>query len=335
MQELIVTLIATLQALTLLLVAQGNMTPELQTQINAINQTASITAVAAPKPLSFTTINQQKSPAVINILCRGSGNIRSGTASAVIISPTGLVLTNAHMAQYMLLEQATDAPVSCTIRTGSPAKAAYKARVLYISKDWVKENAHQISSREQLGTGKDDYAILQITESLSGSELPAVFPHILPNPSLATNTVGQQVLMRAYPAEFIGTTIALRALHSAATISTIKAVSTFTLPDSGKVASPDLISLGGTIIAQGGSSGGAVVDAQGQLVGIIVTSTRTEETKDRDLKAITLSHINASIKEETGISLAELIATPATELTTTFQEGLLASAYELAQELNK
>jgi hypothetical protein len=58
----------------------------------------------------------------------------------------------------------------------------------------------------------------------------------------------------------------------------------------------DLVSLGGTVVAQSGSSGGAVVSAQsGALMGLITTESQGTTTASRDLHAITLAHINRSL----------------------------------------
>ena len=68
----------------------------------------------------------------------------------------------------------------------------------------------------------------------------------------------------------------------------------------------DLVSVGGTIVSQGGSSGGAIVRmTDGTLNGIIVTASLAgATTAERDLRAITLAHIDRSLAKqgEGGIS---------------------------------
>ena len=52
-------------------------------------------------------VNKLKA-ATVNILCRmqRGGQIAHYTGSGVVIDPTGVVLTNAHVAEHVLLEQA-------------------------------------------------------------------------------------------------------------------------------------------------------------------------------------------------------------------------------------
>ena len=338
--DLLISLIASLQAIVLLLstqVAKLPLQPAPTSQLAQITITSTEVPTQITTPLTFTAINNLYSDAVVNILCGGSGKFHGGTATGVIISPSGLVLVNAHIAQYMLLEQATNAPISCTVRIGNPAKAHYKATVLYMPPSWVIKNAKQVVSKHQTGTGEDDYAILQLTKVTDDSTtMPKEFTYLQTDASLNSNTSGQSVLIRAYPAEFIGSSIVLKALRPISTVATIGEIATFakeTVQDT--TPTTDLISLGGTIVAQGGSSGGAVINDKGKLIGLIVTSTRKKETKDRNLKAITLSHINNSIKKQTNMSLDEIIAMPYKELSKKYRTQLLKSAQLFANAYNK
>ncbi len=338
--DLLISLIVSLQAMVLLLSAQVAELSTSQAQ-NTTGQVAqAILSAESPTtltaPISFTAINNLHKDAVVNILCKGSGKFKGGTATGVIISPTGLMLTNAHMAQYMLLEQLTNASVSCTIRTGSPAKAQHKAQVIYMPPAWVKEHAKDIVEKTQRGTGEHDYALLQIIQDPSSdTPLPEEFTYIQPDASLVSSAANQAVLIRAYPAEFVGSHITLSSLRPVSTVTTIGSVATFSNIEDDATPTIDLISLGGTIVAQGGSSGGAVISDSAKLTGLIVTSTRKAETKDRNLKAITLSHINASIKEQTDKSLDELIALPIADLIKEYQAELLESAHYFADAYNK
>lgn len=321
----LVSLIASLQALVV----------ALSTQVAVLQQTAAVSTVAvkAPSsqvtPLDFTAINNLYRDAVVNIICSGQSGIKSSTASGVIISPNGVVLANAHIAQYLLLEQYSDAPVSCIIRTGSPAQVAYKAEVLYIPPHWVATYGDQIDDEEQTGTGKGDYALLHITERVDGTPLPATFTALPIDTSPASLEYNRAVLIRAYPAEFVGPYIALQALYPAATIASIHELATF--KPEGAVGTPDLMSLGGSIVAQGGSSGGAVISDTATLIGLVVTSTRSASTAERNLRATSIAYINDDLVQASGIGLPEFINSPLHSLREHFTDSLRNETQVLLQ----
>jgi hypothetical protein len=336
MNELLTSLITTLQALVVLLAAQasGTAIESPESDLLVAQAQALISSLEQPTeaPLSFTEINTLTTDAVVNILCRGSGQFTSTTGSGVIISEGGMILTNAHIGQYVLLEQASNATISCVIRTGNPAKNTYRAKLVYISPAWIAEHAYQVRQEEQRGTGEDDYALLQITESIDPAvPLPTTFPYITPLVDLLGVSPNEQVLLRGYPAEFIGSSITLRSLQSVGALTYIQNIRTFASGES-QLPTPDLLSLGGSIVAQGGSSGGAVVTSENKLAGIIVTSTRTAETKDRNLSAITLSHIDRSLLQQAGKDLPTILSTPLEELVVDFSETLDRSAEVLVEQ---
>ena len=54
-----------------------------------------------------------------------------------------------------------------------------------------------------------------------------------------------------------------------------------------------------------GSSGGPIVNDDGEVIGMIATRGDDEVDGAGSLRAITLSHVNRTIKEETGFTLTE------------------------------
>ncbi len=346
MQELLNTLLVTLQSLVVLLSAQNINTSEIQQTLNQATQLLNnqkVQTIASTKDTTaptFTTINKTKANAVVNILCKAQSPLRGGSASGVIISPNGLLLTNAHMAQYLLLEQRTDAQIQCTIRSGAPAKNSYKAEILYIPPSWINKNAKQITKSIQYGTGEGDYALLQLkpldeNNNINNDLSKQTLTYLTPNTSWDNLKKNQKILIRAYPSEMLGYSIILRNLYPASTIANIIELSTFSNPDLGEELTPDLISLGGSIVAQGGSSGGAVINQDGELVGIVVTSTRDDNTKDRTLRAITLPYINSNLKKNTAKTLQDIINTDINTLRDTFNTNLTRSAGVLSTYINK
>jgi len=254
-------------------------------------------------PVSFDEINLLTRDAIVNILCNtGTASISPISASGVLIHHSGVILTNAHVGQYLLLEQDPRISISCEVRVGSPARSAYDAELVYLPPAWVNEHANQISEFRPLGTGEHDWAILRITNRIDDGPLPVAFPFLSPEIRETAGFIEDSVLLASYPAGFIDGATVQNNLYAASTITTIKKLYTFS---DGSV---DLLSLGGVIVAQGGSSGGAVVNAWNQLIGIIVTSSDAESTSDRDLRAITLAHVNRSMKNQIGIGLTEFLS---------------------------
>ena len=244
-------------------------------------------------PLSFSDINKETTKALVNVLCFQNvvGAVNPITGSGVIIDPRGIVITNAHVAQFFLVK---DYPVKnsleCILRTGSPARATYSAELFYIPPTWVIEHAKDITNTSPVGTGENDYAFLRITGRTDPqAELPTTFPFIPIDIKDSKIDVGDSVLAAAYPAGFLGGISIQKDLYAVSSIATVREVFTF------REGLSDLISIGGTVVSQGGSSGGAAVSKDGKLIGIIVTSTRETTTAERDLRATTLGHVNRSL----------------------------------------
>ena len=258
-------------------------------------------------PLSFAIVNEQTRLALVNILCSArSGSLRPISASAVIIDPRGVILTNAHVAQYVLLASDPKVDLSCVIRVGSPARARFIPEVLYIPPVWVKGHASEIKTSLPLGTGEHDYALLRITGTTDGSPLPPPptggFPYLPLDVRETIGFIDDSVLVASYPAEFIGGITSQLNLFPVSSITTIKNLLTFS--DEGTV---DLVSIGGVIGAQSGSSGGAIVNAWGRLIGIISTTSEGKTTAERDLRAVTLSYINRDIAVQSGLNLLTIL----------------------------
>ncbi len=252
-------------------------------------------------PESFAVVNDAARAALVNILCMPQGGMMQPiSGSGVIIDPRGVILTNAHVAQYVLLSQSPQINLSCTVRAGAPALARWSADVLYIPPVWVEAHAREVSVARPMGTGEHDYALLLIARSLDGSPLP-IFPSLPVDTREAIGFQGDQVLVASYPAEFIGAFAAQFNLYPATSITTIQQLLTFVAN------TVDLISLGGVVEAQSGSSGGAVVNAWGRLIGLISTTSEGNTTATRDLRAITLSYISRDLAAQTQFDLPTIL----------------------------
>ena len=236
----------------------------------------------------------------MNIICNtgGSSKLHSISGSGVIITGSGLVLTNAHVAQYFLLG---DKGVSCVLRTGSPATDAYTAALAFVSPAWVHANAAVLTETMPSGTGEHDYALLAISGAAPGAAAAtAPFPY-LPISALPVSA-GTSVVIGSYGAQFLETAQIESALFPTVAFGSVKNVYTF------GTNTIDVLALGGSAAAQEGSSGGGVASASGALVGTITTSTVTGDTSTRSLDAITTSYIRAAYASETGSPIDLLLA---------------------------
>ena len=273
-------------------------------------------------PIPFESIDAITRPALVNILCkpRGGSTLSPISGSGVIIDPRGVILTNAHVAQYVLLAQSARINLSCTIRTGAPAIPQWSAEILYIPPVWVETHAKEISDTHPTGTGEHDYALLRITGSLDGTPTPNPFPYLFIDTREAIGFKGDQVLAVSYPAEFLASAAQFN-MYPTSSVTTIGQLMTFLAK------TVDLVSLGGIIGAQGGSSGGAVVNAWGRLIALISTTSEGATTAARDLRAISLSYINRDIAAQTRFDIATIlggdIAAQALEFNTKVAPGLI------------
>jgi hypothetical protein len=285
-------------------------------KIKAATTTSQTTSVSTPPAAPAAAVNitnemiadtnAKARAAVVNILCtfRTSNSSSYISGSGIMIDSRGVIITNAHIAEYFLLQDQTGSTwTSCSIRTGSPATAAYKARLLYIPTSWVSQNASQILSNDAIGTGERDYAFLYVTGPTQFAPTPPSSFASLTFSTLARK-LNEPVLLAGYPAGFLDATGVQRTLYPTSAVSKIQSVWTFE-----SASNIDLISLGGTAVAQGGSSGGAVVDlADNQVIGVIANEADAATTAGRDLRAITFGHVDRSLSADGQGGIYSLLA---------------------------
>lgn len=251
------------------------------------------------KAPDFVAINEFARKATVNILCSTKGGELSPiSATGSIVSPEGLILTNAHVAQYLLLKDYREKGfIQCVARTGSPAYPKYTIKLVYISPTWVTDNKSAIKKENIPSTGENDYAFLKISGMIDGSPAPKNILYIPMNTREAISTK-EPVLLSSYPAGFLGGISIVQNLNLTTAITQIHDIFTF------KSGTIDVIAVGGTVVSQKGSSGGLVVDKDSTLIGVITTSSNENSTGNRGLNAITPAYINRDLQRELGIDLA-------------------------------
>lgn len=240
--------------------------------------------------------------ATVNLYCRlrAGGKILSASGSGVVLSERGVILTNAHVAQYFLLpEKRGRATARCSVRTGSPAKARYDATVLYFPPRWVKENAAELGKDAPRGTGENDFALLSITDAKQ-DPLPKTFP-ALPTGITKNLRDGEIITIAGYPSEGLNFDQINHALVLTTASSTVTDMRSF-----GRENGVDILTLAPSAAGALGVSGGPVIDSEGETLGI--ATTKRAQKNDRTLRAITLSYIDRALRAETGLSLTSFLS---------------------------
>lgn len=239
--------------------------------------------------------------ATVNLYCRlKAGRKTYGvTGSGVFVSERGVILTNAHVAQYFLLP-AEEGRVTgtCAVRGGSPARAHYTASMLYFPSTWVADNASELKKRQPKGTGENDFALLYVTGARKGA-LPNAFPALLPD-SVEGAALGDLVTVAGYPSEGLDFKGVQSKLHMVAAESSVTDTNDF-----GRSNATDLITIAPSAAGQQGISGGPVIDAENEVIGI--AAIKSAAKNNSTLRAITLSYIDRVLRTQTDRSLASLL----------------------------
>lgn len=265
--------------------------------------------------------------AIVNIFCTFTTptTIRTTTGTGFFIHSNGVILTNAHVAQYLLLEKTELlGEAECLVRTGNPAKAEYEAELLYIPPTWVQKNASLIDNKAPSGTGERDYALLFVKSSITDTPLPAEFPALAIDTDLLPVTLKDStVTASGYPATDLIKNGAHTPLLPRSATTSISDLYTFGSNYA------DVFSIRGSNVGAEGSSGGPIITKDGKVIGMIVTRGNDETDGKGSLRAITLSHIDRTIKEETGFSLTNNLSGEVEKRSQVFTTTLVPFLVEL------
>lgn len=232
---------------------------------------------------------------VVNIICLEKTNAytRLSTGSGVIISESGLILTNAHVTYpYLKSSQFGASTYSCSIRRENIPNFGYNAELVYYPADWLRENKDIIKNPAPVGTGENDYSLLHITSGIGPTKLGS-FAHASTRVSSSDLKKDTDVTAAGYPsinsgAFEIDTKPGLK-------IAQTKIADFFTFG----TRSFDVLQTGINDVAHRGSSGGGIFNGE-NLYGIVVTTNSNGEGSY--INALTLPYIKKDFEQDTGES---------------------------------
>lgn len=236
-----------------------------------------------PRPMTDHEFYEKNSKAAVQIFCSGPQEIFA--ASGAIVSSSGLILTNAHVAEIVK----RIGNENCQIRSGSPAEKLGGVEVVFIADTSLKIRDTSVPQR--------DFAFLKIAEPKAQFTVSEIDPAYRAQK-------GEWLFTLGYPSEFIQAIVA--SANSNLVFSKLTVAGTIDVNDDLQTSEGYLFK--GGIILQQGSSGTAVFSAfDGTITGLMFATTKGKTTEDREGVALSMPYIDRILKIETGQDLKEFI----------------------------
>ncbi len=238
---------------------------------------------------------------VVNILCleKTSSYTRLSSGSGVIISPSGIVLTNAHVTYpFLRTSQFDSSTYSCSIRRENIPNYGYNAELVYYPSDWLSKNKEVIKEASPVGTGEDDYALLQITSPLGPTPKASNFPYASTQIVAGDLKENTNITVAGYPGSNSG--VFEIDTKPGLKVANTKISDFFTFASR----SYDVLQTGVNEVAHRGSSGGGVFNSN-VLYGIVVTTN--SNSQGSYINALTLPYIKRDFKSDTDFDFDEYV----------------------------
>ena len=200
-------------------------TPSSRQEAVNVDNAAQVKVPSAPaeKSPAVVPFKAEWASAIVNLYCKDKiYGMFASSGTGVVIDPRGIILTNAHVAEDFLFDDSSAARLSypsslglplnsyiCTVRIGSPAYPRYRAQLLYIPGEWIREGVRRLyfppAKNEDYVYGVKDYALLVITEPINQKEsLPRSFPYLPFSVGAMSPSIGSIFYLMGYPARFLG-----------------------------------------------------------------------------------------------------------------------------------
>lgn len=259
--------------------------------------------------------------AIVKISCeqKTSKLSRKVSGTGFFIDKRGVIITNAHVAQFLLLRGVEgQGETKCSASTALENAPTYDIELLYISPTWLIKNASLITVSSPKGTGENDFALIYVkNKSEDGGFLS--FPYLPPATSpLPKSLKDDTVILVGYPKSEENGNVNTRTVAT----TTVRGLYTF---GSGFA---DIVSLEASSVGYVGASGGPVIDHLGRSIAMI----STKSTGSTILNAITMTHVNLSIQKETGYDLVSALQGDLTQKAALFNEVISPILQEILAE---
>jgi S1-C subfamily serine protease len=273
--------------------------PTTPTSTTPVVPTPTQTAPTTPQPVATSTKPLELSDiiptapkstpqsAVVRISCvKESGkSMELQNGSGVFVSSKGYILTNSHVA-FPVSEGTYD----CIVTEASNPSVGYEPEVIYISKAWTDDFAAEMRRGVLPShTGENDVAILRAKRSINPAiPLPKSFPYI--KVSSAEPSIGDKIKTWGYPAARTGSLI--DDLANPIVGDSAKIAALYSFAGGGM----DVIETTETATARQGSSGGAILASNGELIGL--TAAVLERNGDSVITGLTMSYIRSHLTSD-------------------------------------
>lgn len=277
-------------------VNQPPKTTKTNTLSDSLNQTSAPT---------ITKKESRPEDALVNIFCsqkivvkgKVTNQRRTITGSGVLIHRDGTVLTNAHVAQFPLLSE-SNPNVVCLARFGNPASGSIGMKVSFISPEWIKEYGKHINTEGAPQTGSSDFALLKLDLSLLNKGQKEQLSPITVQKSLPNQ--GDSIYSLSYPADILGSRGVNSSLPQQKELLNVNRIYSV------GVTPNDVIETTASTAGQRGSSGGAILNVEGQLIGTITTIVNSNIPTKKLIRAMTINHTDFELTKFSNTNLDQV-----------------------------